>query len=185
MSLQPGSTPDSCRLALPSEARQLAAIQRRSWEAMFPAAVADHLLSALDLAAMTAEWEEAIQRPPLAQFRVLVATSRGRLVGFAAIGPSDDPDAHPAHDALVAEFVIDPPAQRGGHGSRLLNAVADTLRADGFERGTWWVRSTDDALRRFLESAGWGADGAHQTVATPGGEATIKLIRLHTDLSVS
>ncbi len=176
-------TPESCRLALPSEAERLAAIQRRSWEQQFPADVARHILGNVDLASMTQSWHAAITRPPLAKFRVLVAVEDGRPVGFAAVGPSDDPDADPAADGLVGEFIIDPPAQHLGHGSRLLNAVADTLRADGFSRGTWWVRSHDDLLRGLLQSSGWAADGAHQSVGESDDDAPIKLLRYHTALA--
>lgn len=177
------ATPDSCRLALPSEASRIASIQRRSWHQLLSADVSGHLLASVDLDSMTQSWESAITRPPLATLRVLVAVGDGRVTGFTAVGPSDDEDANPAEDALVAEFVIDPPAQRQGHGSRLLNAVADTLRADGFTRATWWVRSTDDPLRRFLESAGWGSDGAHQTVGTDDESALVKMVRMHTLLA--
>ena len=179
---QPARTADSCRLALPNEAERIAAIQRRSWQQLFPADVAEHVLASVDLSSMTESWASAIARPPLAQFRVLVAIEQSRVVGFAAVGPSDDTDAHPGQDAMVGEFIIDPPAQRQGHGSRLLNAVADTLRADGFTRATWWVRSTDDPLRRFLDSAGWGPDGSHRTVGTEDEAASVKMIRLHTAL---
>jgi GNAT superfamily N-acetyltransferase len=171
---------DSVRLALPAEAAAIAAIQRRGWTATFDQATANDLLRSVDLDTMTLSWTEAITRPPLAQFRVLVAVGDDRVVGFAAIGPSDDPDAEPGSDALVAEFVIDPPAWRHGHGSRLLNACIDTLRADGFGRATWWVRSTDDILRTFLTEAGWGADGAHTEVAMHEDGPHLKLIRLHT-----
>lgn len=173
---------DSVRLALPAEAAAIAALQRRSWVEDYPSALADELLSSADLAAMTSSWENAIVRPPLAQFRVLVAIGSERLVGFAAIGPSDDPDADASADALVAEFTIDPQARHSGHGSRLVNAVADTLRADGFTRATWWVRSTDDGLRDFLVSAGWAADGAHTEVAMSADGPRLKLVRLHTTL---
>lgn len=175
-------TADSCRLALPTEAARLATIQRRSWQHCFPADVADHVLASVDLATMTQSWGAAIARPPLAKLRVLVAVADSRPVGFAAIGPSDDEDAHPGQDAMVGEFVIDPPHQRQGHGSRLLHAVADTMRADGFTRATWWVRATDDPLRRFLESAGWAPDGAHRTVGTEDEAASVKMLRLHTAL---
>lgn len=174
---------DSCRLALPSEAERIAAVQRRSWAQLFPSDVADHILASVDLATMAASWEAAIARPPLAAFRVMVALADGRVVAFAAIGPSDDEDAHPGQDALVAEFIVDPPAQRQGHGSRLINAIADTLRADGFTRATWWVRSTDDPLRRFLTSAGWGTDGGHRTVGSEDAAATVKMVRMHTALA--
>lgn len=172
---------DSVRLALPAEAGSIAALQRRAWAASGGELSAD-LLGAVDLATMTTSWEAAILRPPLAQFRVLVAVGQERVVGFAALGPSDDPDAEDGADALVAEFVIDPAAVRLGHGSRLLNAAMDTLRADGFSRATWWVRSTDDDLRRFLIEAGWAADGAHTEVAASESGPRVRLVRLHTAL---
>lgn len=174
---------DSVRLALPAEAAAIAALQRRAWVADYPAELADQALASADLAEMTSSWESAILRPPLAQFRVLVAIGSERVVGFAVVGPSDDPDATAGADALVAEFTIDPQARRAGHGSRLLNAVADTVRADGFQRATWWVRSTDDVLREFLISAGWAADGAHTEVAMSADGPRIKLVRLHTGLA--
>lgn len=172
---------DSVRLALPAEAATIAALQRRAWsnEALPGAAEA---LASVDLATMTDSWTQAITRPPLAQYRVLVAIGQERVVGFAALGPSPDPDAEPGEDALVAEFVIDPAAIRQGHGSRLLNAAMDTLRADGFSRATWWVRANDDILRQFLTEAGWGADGAHTEVAVSEDGTRVKLVRLHTGL---
>jgi GNAT superfamily N-acetyltransferase len=173
---------DSVRLALPAEAESIAALQRRGWTQSMPAEVLDDVLASVDLAGMTASWTAAITRPPLAQLRVLVALGDERVVGFAALGPSDDPDAEPGDDALVAEFVVDPAAQRRGHGSRLLNACMDTLRADGFGRATWWVRANDDVLRRFLTDAGWAADGAHTEVALAEDAPRVKLVRLHTAL---
>lgn len=176
-------TADSARLALASEAERLAAIQRRSWQQLFAGDVADLMLRTVDLAAQAESWRTAITRPPLATFRVMVAIGDDRPVGFAALGPSDDEDAHPGEDALVGAFVIDPQHQRLGHGSRLLNAVADTLRADRFTRATWWVPATDDPLRQFLTSAGWAPDGAHRTVESPDGAARVKMIRMHTALA--
>lgn len=179
--------PHSVRLALPAEAAAIAGVQRRSWTQLYPEPVAARLLDEVDAQAMAESWEKAIMRPPLATLRVLVAVDssgeRHRVVGFAAVGPSDDPDASPAEDALIAEFAVDPLAQRQGHGSRLLHACVDTLKADGFTRATWWVRSTDDALRQFLTSAGWAPDGAHTEVGMEGEQAGVKLIRLHTDIS--
>ena len=179
--------PHSVRRALPAEAEAIAALQRRSWSQVYPEAVAGRLLSGTDLAQMTDAWSAAIQRPPLATLRVLVAVDssdgRHRVVGFAAVGPSDDPDASPDSDGTVAEFAVDPAAQRLGHGSRLLQACVDTLRADGFTRATWWVRSTDDPLRGFLTGAGWGPDGAHLERGGDQDSQGVKFVRLHTDIS--
>jgi len=174
---------DSVRLALPAEASAIAAVQRRCWAQGLPPDAAAQALASVDAEEMAASWEAAIARPPLARLRVLVALGEEVPVGFAALGPSDDPDADPGADALIAEFCIDPESQRMGHGSRLLNASVDTLRADGFSRATWWVRSDDDALRRFLTEAGWAADGAHTEVAMDEDGPRVRLVRLHTGLA--
>lgn len=179
---------DSVRLALASEAGAIAAIQRRSWSDRLPAAIADRMLAESTLEEMAEIWTAAISRPPEARFRVLVAvgadqTGQSQVVGFATTVPSEDADADPKEDGAVGEFVIDRAAQRQGHGSRLLNAAADTLRADGFTRARWWLDSTDDITRAFLTGAGWEPDGAHREIGTEDGSQRIKQVRLHTDIS--
>jgi GNAT superfamily N-acetyltransferase len=84
----------------------------------------------------------------------------------------------------VQEFAVDPPARNRSHGSRLLNAAADTLRADGFLRARWWVGTTDDALRRFLTAAGWAADGSSREIGSDDVDLRVRQVRLHTDLSL-
>lgn len=192
--LTPSGNPASVRLAMPVEALQIAEIQRRAW-------AHDDLhrpfLGQVDLQEMAEVWHRSITRPPLAHYRVLVATEptgrpepteapdqtrlAQRVVGFAAIGPSDDPDAG-ATDAEVVEFIIDDMGRDLGHDGRLLNAVVDTMRADGYERATWWVRSTDDGLRKFLVEAGWAPDGAHREMATEDESMLLRQVRLHTDI---
>jgi GNAT superfamily N-acetyltransferase len=180
--------PDAVRLALPSEADEIAAVQRRSWpQVLGPAAV--RLLESVLLADMTEIWHSAIARPPHARCRVLVATAagtgNGRLVGFATTLPSSDEDAEPT-DGAIEEFVIEPSAQHQGHGSRLLHACVDTLRADGFTRARLWVNSGNDALRGFLSLAGWAADGAWREIGAEegdGAEIRLRQVRLHTDIT--
>lgn len=165
------------RLAMPQEAPAIAAVQRAAWREL---GLAEELPAAEDI---EQAWYAAIARPPLAIYRVLIAQDCDRTTvrGFAAIGPSDDPDCA-VDDALVGEFVIDPGHLGEGHGSRLLNAVVDTLRADGFVRATWWLGTTDDAMRAFLEASGWAPDGAHREVGDDEG-VKARQIRMHTALN--
>lgn len=170
----------SVRLALPAEAGPIAELQRRAWGADPDLA---EVAGSLDAEQMTQSWWQAIVAPPLAELRVLVALEPGPeaplVRGFAAIGPSEDPDADPG-DALVAEFLVDPSHRGEGHGSRLLNAIVDTLRADRFTRVTCWLRAGDDRFRAFLTGAGWGPDGAHRQTGTEDGAVRVKEVRLHT-----
>lgn len=171
------------RLAMPQEANVIAALQRRAW-ASDP--VGTQALAQISDDEMIEAWRLSIERPPLATYRVLVAvhddgTKLGQVVGFAAIGPSDDEDADPS-DALVAEFVVDDDAEPI-HADQLINAIGDTLRADGFWRATWWLKTTDDAMRAFLTQAGWAPDGAHRTIGTDEAGELLRQVRLHTSLS--
>ena len=173
---------DSVRLAWPSEAGTVAALQRRAWAAALPPAVRQWLLDEIDEDEMTQAWADVIQRPPRARQRVLVALQGPRMVGFATVVPAQDADADAGDDGEIDQFWIDPPAQGRGHGSRLLNACADTLRADGFTRARWWLGSKDDALRRFLEAAGWAPDGGRREIGSDDGTVRLEQVRLHTEL---
>ncbi|MGZ0146584.1 N-acetyltransferase family protein [Kribbella sp. WER1] len=172
----------SVRLALPAEANEIGEIQVAAWRASYAGLLPAEVLADLNPAQFAAQWRAALLAPGEARNRVLVALADRTPVGFAAITPSDDPDADQQHDALVAELAVSPEATRAGHGSRLLNAVVDTARADGFSRVTAWVNTTDDVLRAFYTEAGWAPDGAHRELDLYGDESVrIKQIRLHTD----
>jgi GNAT superfamily N-acetyltransferase len=173
---------DSVRLAWPPEAAEIATLQRRAWSAQLPADLAQTLLASVSELEMIEAWHAAITRPPRASYRVMVAVERGRVVGFASTMPSPDEDNDPAVDGQIEEFVVDPAAQQRGHGSRLLNACADTLRSDGFRRGYTWVGESD-GLIRFLSTAGWAPDGGEREIGTDDEAVRIRQIRLHTDLS--
>lgn len=168
------TVPASVRLALPSEAVDIARLQRECWSRL---PEGDELLSQVDESAAVEAWRLAIARPPLATLRVLVAVDPAP-VGFAVTGPSDDPDSGPT-DGLVAELVA--PDLAGDHAARLVNAAIDTLRADGFQIAHMWLSSDDDAMRAFLTECGWAPDGAHREVGTESGLRR-KMVRLHTDI---
>lgn len=179
---EPQPVADSVRLAWPGEAVAVAAVQRRAWLDL-PPELGGALLGGVDEPGMVQAWEQVLARPSDARRRVLVAVGgQGRVVGFATTGPSDDPDAVAGADGEVDQFWVDPPARRQGHGSRLLNACADTLHADGFARARWWVLAGDVELRRFLAVAGWEPDGASRTIGAEDGSVTLEQLRLHTGL---
>ena len=169
----------SVRVAWAADAAGIAAVQLRAWAERYGDVVAG---VGVDEALRVASWERYLTRPPEARYRALVALERVRLVGFALTGPCADPDADAAVDGEIAELVVDPAELGQGHGSRLLQAAADTLAADGFTRVVCWVDTIDDALRAFLESAGWAPDGASRELADDSGSGSVKQVRLHAAL---
>ena len=172
----------SVRLAWPDESSSIAELQRRSWAVQWPAELAELMLASMSLADMVDAWRIAIERPPEAAFRVLIATDGQRVIGFATTMPSQDDDADRSWDGAIDAFVVDPVAQHQGHGSRLLNACADTLRADGFVRASCWVNADDQTFRLFLIAAGWALDGATREIGPDDESVRLKELRLHTNL---
>lgn len=173
------------RTARAADAAAVARIQVASWRAeyaeLLPGPVLAELTSPGAEQTWRERWTEAVTSPPTSRHRVLVAIDGGpdggkMVAGFTSFGPATDPDRWPATDAELYELRVDPAWTGRGHGSRLLNAVADTVAADGFHTLCTWAFELDVALRTFLESAGWAADGARRALdmGTP-----IPEIRLH------
>ena len=173
----------SVRIAWSDDAAAIAELQVRTWREVYADLLpADALPD--DVTAAAAAWKASLSKPGDARNRVLVALERNRVVGFAITSPASDPDRDPIVDGELSEVTIDPTERGKGHGSRLLQAAADTLVADRFERAVLWTMASDDALRKFLTEAGWAADGAHRELDLDGsGTTLVKQVRMHTALT--
>jgi GNAT superfamily N-acetyltransferase len=173
----------SCRVAWADDAPAIAAVQVRAWRTSYDGVLPADLLATMEVDELAATWRDALSRPPDARHRVLVALERNLVTGFAVTGPATDPDCDPVVDGEIAELVVDPHKRHAGHGSRLMQAGIDTLKADRFTRAVTWLPSGDDETRAFLTAAGWAADGAHRTLDLTGdGTVQVKQVRLHTAL---
>jgi ribosomal protein S18 acetylase RimI-like enzyme len=173
----------SVRVAWVDDAAAIGAVQARAWRDEYAGTWPAEVLEALDPDALGERWRHALSHPGDARNRVLVALERNVVRGFAVTLPCPDADADPVADGEIGELVVDPDHRGRGHGSRLLQACADTLRADRFTRATCWLTAADDVRRAFLTSAGWATDGAHRELDLTGdGEVRVKQVRLHTDI---
>lgn len=171
----------SVRLAWPDDADAIARIQLAGWREQHADVLGPEALASLDPAQAAAAWGAMIATPPDARARVLVALERDVVRGFCVVHPCHDPDADRVADGEIGELGVAASSRGQGHGSRLVQAAADTMRADSFVRARWWLRTTDDALRSFVVSTGWAPDGAHRELAADDG-ATVKQVRLVTSL---
>jgi len=162
-----------CRLG---DVSGLAQVQLRAWED-------SGLPGRPDRSQVERAWERAVLAPPSPRHRVLVALAGDVVTGGAATVPAGDPDLHHPTDAEVVLLVVDPAHRRHGHGSRLLAAAVELMRRDGDVLAVAWVPARDDQTRQFLQSAGWGPDGAHRTTAPDDGSDAVRWLRLATDLT--
>ena len=174
----------SVRVGWADDALGIAGVQVRAWRVQYAGLLPAEVLEALDPEEFAAAWQASLNSPKDARNRVLVALERNAVRGFAMTGPASDPDADPIAEGEVNELTVDPDHTRHGHGSRLVQACADTLRADGFTTALVWLNAEDDVRRAFLTAAGWGPDGAHRELDLHGdGSVRVKQVRLHTDLT--
>jgi GNAT superfamily N-acetyltransferase len=173
----------SVRVGWADDAAGIADVQVRAWRQEYADVLPAELLDAMTPREVAAAWQATLTAPQDARNRVLVALERNSIRGFALTMPSPDPDADPVADGELGELTVDPGHLHQGHGSRLVHAAVDTLRADKFTRARVWLTSTDDARRSFLAEAGFAPDGAHRELDLHGdGTVRVRQVRLHTAL---
>jgi ribosomal protein S18 acetylase RimI-like enzyme len=159
----------SVRVARASDAPAVGFVQAVVFREAYAAALAPEVLATFEPRAFANAWRATLEGEQSRDGVLLVACAGEQVVGFAAVGASDDADA----DAGTAELIVlgvHPDARRQGHGSRLLHAVVDTARARGRSELGAWLLASDEDTRAFLTAAGMVADGAHrERVVTPDG----------------
>lgn len=174
------------RLARTSDVDDIAAVNVRAWQTRLAGLVPPDVLAALEPADLAMIWARSILNPPLPGQRLLVSVDDDQVVGYAAFGPSQDPDA----DASTVELIsleIDPGRERQGHASRLMSAVIDHARSEQMHSASTWCPVHDEPRRAFLQSAGWGPDSAYRDVEVGIDEneepMLLREVRLVTDIS--
>jgi GNAT superfamily N-acetyltransferase len=151
----------SARPAVPGDELAIAAIQVAAWrEWMGP------VVDALPAGEIESQWSAAIASPPSRQHRVFVATDGPRVVGFAALAPTE-----------IIALEVAPEHRRQGHGSRLLAACVDTLRIANAAEVRAWAFEGDTVREGFLAGAGLGVGGVRRVLDGPDGELAERMWR--------
>jgi ribosomal protein S18 acetylase RimI-like enzyme len=149
------------RPAEPGDARALARVHVRAWQAAYRGLIPDAVLDTLSVDGREQRWREILDGPPGA--RTIVATSGGDIAGFCSVvAPARDDDLPPGA-AEVAAIYVDPARWRAGVGRALLDAALDTLRADGAGTVVLWLLEGNDRALGFYEACGFRADGTAKT----------------------
>jgi ribosomal protein S18 acetylase RimI-like enzyme len=147
------------RPATAADAPAMGRLVVRAWQAAYRGLMPDAYLDGLRAEDRAAYWDGALRREDLRGV-VLVAERDGEVVGFAAAGPSPDPEG--AGELFAIN--VDPAHWGTGAGRALLEAAQDELARLGFAETVLWVLPANARARRFYERAGWVSDGTEQTV---------------------
>ena len=176
----------SVRTARAEDASEIGRIQVDTWRSAYAEILPPAVLEVLSADLAEAAWREAVVAPPSPRHHVLIAVEQQWTVGFAGIGPADDPepgDPDPPRTVAIDPLLVEPRWGRRGHGSRLLAAAIDHAREDGMTRAVVWIPERDTASRDFFASAGWAPDGLTRALDTGAGE--LREVRLHVSLEDS
>ncbi|GAB3876095.1 GNAT family N-acetyltransferase [Terrabacter terrigena] len=167
----------SVRVARPSDAPAVGLVQAVVFREAYAGVLAPEVVAAFEPRPFANAWRATLEGEQSRDGVLLVACAGEQVVGFAAVGASDDADAGPGTAELLV-LGVHPEARRQGHGSRLLHAVVDTARARGRDELAAWVLGADDTTRAFLTAAGMAVDGARRERVVSDDGRTAAEIRL-------
>lgn len=169
------------RTGRPTDAPAVGLVQAAVWQQEYAELLAPEILEALTGQRFAAVWRRSLEEPPTPRHRLLVATAGPQVVGFVSLGPAgDEPGLSPGTTGMLYDGGVHPEARRAGHGSRLLNAAVDTLRA-GFaelDAVATWVLADAEQTRAFLAGAGFAPDGAWRDRVVGDDGRTAREVRL-------
>jgi L-amino acid N-acyltransferase YncA len=123
----------------------------------------DEHLDGLRPEEQAAGWEQGLRRNR-DRDPVLVAEEAGRVVGFAVVGPAQDPEGAGELYAIN----VDPDRWGTGAGRALLAAAQAELARLGYAEAVLWVLPDNARARRFYEVAGWTTDGTQRSSEVRG-----------------
>ena len=149
------------RKATPKDAPGIANVHVTTWQFAYRGQLPDAFLDSLSTEKRILTWQEILSNPS-PRSTVWVAEAQGHILGFCAVGPSQDDDATPETGHLYAIY-IDSNHMGQGIGSKLMARGLETLKEQAFKQATLWVLDTNEKTRKFYESKGWSEEGAKKT----------------------
>src|SRR5262245_47856402 len=123
------------RPAVPSDARALAGIQVRSWQAAYPGIVPEAFLRSLSVDRREMVWRQILGET---RSQTYVAVAGDAVAGWISVGGSRDGDATPTTGELWGIYV-DPAHWGRGAGRALWACGRSHLVAAGFAESVLWV----------------------------------------------
>jgi len=161
------------REARPDDLGAVAALFLRCWRESYADVLPPGAIAVFDQASARELWRPALRAPrPGTRGVVAVSDPDARVVGVIRMGR--DPDEPGV--GHVFSLYVDPAAQGGGVGRRLLDDAVTWLRTEGLAEATLWVFEANARARTFYALHGWLPDGGTR-VEAQFGEPEVRLRR--------
>lgn len=142
------------RDAAPGDLAAVATLFLRCWRESYADVLSARAIGVFDEMSARELWRPALEAPRPGT-RGVVAADDERVVGVIRMGR--DPDAPDV--GHVFSLYVDPDAQGGGVGRRLLDAAVAWFRDEGVPEATLWVFEANRRARTFYALHGWLPDG--------------------------
>jgi L-amino acid N-acyltransferase YncA len=146
------------RRATLRDAPAIGRVHVRAWQAAYRGQLPDGYLDGPRPEERAASWERGLRREH-DQDPVLVAEDNGHVVGFALVGPAQDPEGA----GQLYAINVDLDHWGTGAGKALLAAAQAELVRLSYTEAVLWVLPGNARARRFYEVAGWADDGTQRT----------------------
>jgi GNAT superfamily N-acetyltransferase len=146
------------RRARPEDALRVAELHVRSWQDAYAGLLPADFLGGLDPIRRASHY--AFGADPDGALGTVVAEAEDRILGFATVGATGDPDRPGAGE--VYGLYVDPDCWRRGCGSLLMSDARARLAAHGFTEALLWVLEGNSRAEAFYAADGWARDGTER-----------------------
>jgi GNAT superfamily N-acetyltransferase len=154
------------RQAVVQDARAIAELHVRSWEAAYRGLLSDEEIDYFTLERRAEGWVDLLAEPGDNGQQTLVAVAPdAAIAGFSALSArSRDDDVSEGTGEVVA-FYVDPRHFRAGVGRTMMRRSLDELRRARCREATVWVLSGNAGARTFYARCGFAPDGLERETA--------------------
>jgi RimJ/RimL family protein N-acetyltransferase len=173
------SVPFKVRRATPADARAIAEVTVRGWQAAYRGLMPDEFLDGLSVPGRETGWRAMLEGDTDGRLPSWLVERDGHAIGFVNSGPPRDDDV-PLPAAEVYALYVVPEEWRNGGGRALLAAAATHWRAAAASTLVLWVLEDNARARGFYEAMGWAPDGGRQSIEIAGAPLTEIRYRLAT-----
>ena len=160
------------REASKDDARGLAEVHVRSWQAAYKGQVPDDFLDSLSVDRREKDWRQTLNSP---SNKVFVAEAEQEIVAFSSFGPVRDEGLDKNSVGEVYAIYALEKFWDCGIGRRLMEASLTTLREMNCSTVKVWVLDTNQRAISFYQKFGFSAEGVQKVEAR--GEVKLREIR--------
>ena len=156
------------------DARGIAEVHVRSWQAAYAGIVPDEDLARLSVDQREQFWAQILSKGVRATF---VLVNRDLVVGWSGFGPARDEDCDPILVAELYGIYLLPEYWCMGYGKQLYRATETRIRQSLVENLVLWVFEKNTRARSFYEAVGYRIESGKQKEMRFAGATTAMEVR--------